>query len=101
MLEGDLFLTKNFVQKINKNSAFFFFFEKLRCSNCAGNYTRADDFERTVLVRSPVRVRSAQPYSAGTFVHYFTLHKIHSECEKVTDNVFCTPKVSNNYTYTF
>ena len=43
-------------------------------SNCAGNCARTEDFERTVRVRSvPVRVRSAQLYSAGTVVHYYTI----------------------------
>ena len=50
------------------------FFEKLSSSKCAGNCARTDDFERTVRVRSAhVRVRSAQPYSVGTVVHYIDL----------------------------
>ena len=49
-------ITKNFAKKIDKNNAFL---KTLSSSNCA----RTDDFERTV------RVRSAQPYSAGTVVH--------------------------------
>ena len=56
-------ITKNLAQKLIKITHFF---EKLSSSNCACT----DDFERTVRVRSaPVRVRSAQPHSAGTVVH--------------------------------
>ena len=68
-------ITKNFAPKLIKNNTFFF--EKLSSSNCASNCARTDDFERTVRVRSaPVRVRSAQPYSAGTVVHYFDIYLV-------------------------
>ena len=58
---------RKFPYKIDKNKSIFF--QKYRSSKCAGNCARADDFEIIVRVRSaPVRVRSAQPHSAGAVV---------------------------------